>query len=54
MKKLFVIAAWNIALIVALLAVFEFILRFTPFNDVRNPAAASPPGYYVADAELGV
>lgn len=54
MKKLFVIAAWNIALIVALLAVFEFILRFTPFNDVRNPAAASPPGYYVADAKLGV
>lgn len=54
MKKWLWIAAWNIALVIVLLAIVEFGLRFTSFDQVRMPPAGNPPGYYVADTELGI
>ena len=54
MRRWFVIAAWNVGVIVALLALIELGLRFTPFDTARNPAANNPPDYYVADGTLGV
>ncbi len=54
MKKWFKIAAWNIGVIVVLLVIIEFGLRFTRFEMVRNPAANNPSNYYVSDATFGV
>jgi hypothetical protein len=53
-RKLLLLVAANVGLVLVLLAFVEFGLRFTPFNVVRNPAASTPLGYYVADPELGV
>ncbi|MDA7947193.1 MAG: SGNH/GDSL hydrolase family protein [Hyphomicrobiaceae bacterium] len=54
MKRVLTIAAWNICVIFALLALIELGLRFTPFDTARHPAANNPPDYYVADGTLGI
>lgn len=54
MKKWLMVGAVNVCLAAVLLLFLEYGLRFTPFDAIRNPAAANPSGYYVADDELGV
>lgn len=54
MKRVLGIAAWNVGVIVVLVALIELGLRFTPFDAARHPSANIPPTYYVADSALGV
>ncbi|MEC9368112.1 MAG: SGNH/GDSL hydrolase family protein [Pseudomonadota bacterium] len=54
MRKWLTIAAGNIALLTVLLALLDLALRFTPFDQARQPAIDNPPNYMVADPELGV
>lgn len=54
MKRWFVLIAWNLTLLVGLLAIVEVALRFTSLEEVRNPPAGNPLNYYVTDADLGI
>lgn len=47
------IGGWNVALILLLLISTDVGLRWTRFDEARNPAIVDPPGYYVTDTELG-
>ncbi len=47
------VVGWNIAILAGLLALLELALRFTSLDAVRNPYAAEPPHYYLADESLG-
>jgi hypothetical protein len=47
------IVAGNGAVLLTLFALVDVALRWTPFDQARQPANLEPPGYYVADAELG-
>lgn len=53
-KTWWAVAAWNIVLIVGVIAAAEAALRYSSFDSIRNAPAQNPAGYYVADSQLGI